>query len=255
MGNEDLGSHFEAVGSLHEATEAYSRMRHDVSTMRHIIDCARHLISVSLQRRDWTAVVSNVGKITGIQGHDEEQVLQPYLKIASGIGQLGQANFRAAALCFLDADSKVPANAYDSIASPSDVAMYGGLLALATMDRAELQSRVLDNAPFRAFLEHEPQLRKAINFFVNGRYSNCLSNLESLRADCLLDLYLQRHVDKLYVDIRIKCIVQYVAPFSCVKIQTLAAAFLPKPYSMEQELVVMIECGHLDARIDSEAQV
>jgi COP9 signalosome complex subunit 1 len=255
MGNEDLGSHFEAVGSLHEATEAYSRMRHDVSTMRHIIDCSRHLISVSLQRRDWAAVISNVGKITGVQGHDEEQNLQPYVKIATGIGHLGMENYRTAALSFLEADSKVLASVYDTIASPSDVAMYGGLLALATMDRGELQSRVLENSSFRTFLEHEAQLRKAINFFVNGRYSNCLSSLESIRADCLLDLYLQRHVDHLYLVIRSKCIMQYIVPFSCVKLETMEAAFSVQDQSLEDELVEMIKKGRLEARIDSEAQV
>lgn len=43
--------------------------------------------------------------------------------------------------------------------SPADVAVYGGLCALASFDRPELKSRVLDNIGFREFLEAAPQAR------------------------------------------------------------------------------------------------
>ncbi|KAL6864309.1 putative COP9 signalosome subunit 1 [Trichoderma novae-zelandiae] len=252
MGNEDLGKHFERIGKLSEAADAFNKMRHDVSTTKHIFDCGMHLASVAFQRHDWATVLSNVGKISNIQSGDEEQAQQQaYTKVASGVALLGLGNFYDAAVTLLHTNPNVSPTEYNTIASPNDVAIYGGLLALATMDRVALQNRVLDNQSFRTFLEHEPHIRKAISLFVNGRYSNCLSILESSRADYLLDIYLQPHITTIYSMIREKCIVQYFIPFSCVTLDSLDAAFGGPDRSVEPELIRMIRDGSLRARIDA----
>lgn len=255
MGNEDLGRHFEAIGKLNDATEAYSRMRQDVSTTKHIIDCGMHLANVSLHRRDWNMVLTNISKITGAQSSDEEKVLQTFIRVMSGTAQLNLGNYLEAARHFLLVDFAASPAAYSHIASPNDIAVYGGLAALATMERSELQRRVLDNQSFRTFLEHEPHIRKAVSLFVSGRYANCLSILESYRSDYLLDIYLQKHVNALYSRIRTKCIVQYFVPFSRITLESLEAAFGLPGQSLQDELMEMIRNDYLDARIDARNQV
>ncbi|PNP75080.1 hypothetical protein FNYG_11568 [Fusarium nygamai] len=255
MGNEDLGLHFEKTGYLEAAAEAYNRMRQDVTTTKHIIDCGIHLVNVYIARRDWTMVLNNLGKIVGVQSGEEERLYQPYTKLVSGIALLGLKHYKDAAYNFLQVDFTIPPAQYNHIASPNDIAVYGGLLALATMDRHELQARVLDNQSFRSFLEHESHVRKAISLFVNGRYSSCLAILESIRNDCLLDIYLQRHVPALYSQIRRKCIVQYFIPFSCVTLESLNQAFAQEGESVEMELVSMIREGLLKARLDIKEQL
>ncbi|KAG5665674.1 hypothetical protein KAF25_009799 [Fusarium avenaceum] len=251
MGNEDMGQHYEKTGYLDGALEAYNRMRQDVTTTKHIIDCGVHLVNVYIAKRDWTMVLNNLGKIIGVQSGDEERTYQTYTKLVSGIALLGLKHYKDAANSFLQIDFTLPPAQYNHIASPNDIAVYGGLLALATMERKELQARVLENQSFRSFLENESHVRKAISLFVNGRYSNCLSILESVRNDYLLDVYLQRHISTLYSQIRNKCIVQYFVPFSCVTLETLNKAFAPEGGSVEAELVSMIREGILKARLDT----
>ncbi|KAK2594528.1 hypothetical protein QQS21_007747 [Conoideocrella luteorostrata] len=252
MGNEDIGAHFEAIGMLNEAMEAYTKMRQDVGTTKHIMDCGIHLTNVSLLRRDYTMALNNIGKITSLQsGGDEEKTCQGYTRIASGVAYLGLERFDDAAKTFLGTNFNTPPTEYNNVASPNDVAIYGGLLALATMDRKELQSLVLDNQSFRAFLEHEPHIRKAISLYVSGRYSSCLSMLQASRADFLLDIHLQKHIPAIYSKIRSKCIVQYFVPFSCVTLERLGDAFAQPGISIEPELVEMIRDGSLKARIDA----
>ena len=53
--------------------------------------------------------------------------------------------------------------------SPNNVAIYGGLTALATFDRAELHKQVISSAQFKLFLELEPQLREVIQCFYDSR--------------------------------------------------------------------------------------
>ncbi|KAK0646488.1 26S proteasome subunit RPN7-domain-containing protein [Cercophora newfieldiana] len=251
MGNEDLGKHLESIGDLNGAAEAYSRMRPDVSTPKHLVDVGKHLVRVALQRREWSMVNAHLAKMGGHQGPEDEKALQPYLKITQGIAYLGLDQYHEAALSFLAADAGVPSTAYNEIASANDVAVYGGLLALASMERTALQNMVLDNSTFRTFLELEPHIRRAVTQFVNGRYSACIATLEAHKSDYLLDIYLQKHIPKIYSKIRSKCIVQYLIPFSCVTLDTMSTAFGHAGQSIEDELVTMIRDGSLKARINT----
>lgn len=255
MGYEDLGQHLEDIGHLKEALEVYGKMRQEVSSTKHIMDCSQRLISVNLQRREWTNVLTNAGKIAGISGVEEDRGMQPYVKIVYGIGYLSLGRFADAARYFPQTESSTPASTYNDLVTPNDIAIYGGLTALATLERKALQARILDNSGFRVFLEHEPHIRKAITHFVNGRYSNCLAILAEHEADYLVDIFLHRHVKEIFGLIRRKCIVQYFIPFSCVTLESLDAVFAPKGESIQKELVGMIRDGSLNARIDTKSKV
>jgi COP9 signalosome complex subunit 1 len=227
-------------------------MRADASTQSHIIDVGKHIIGTMVQKRDWTGVLANVNKIMPPNmTADEVNTEKPYQKMVAGLAYLGTEKYAEAAKCFLDAGDPVICQRYNDVASSNDVATYGGLLALASMDRAALQSQVLDNSSFRNYLELEPQIRKAVSMFVNGRYSACLEILESYRSDYLLDLYLQKHVAKIFIMIRSKCIVQCFLPFSCVTLDSMNKAFAKPGESLEAELVLMIKSRVLQARINT----
>lgn len=77
----------------------------------------------------------------------------------------------AACACWLDAHvlstvNRVHAqvsgelgNGYADVVAAADVALYGGLCALATLERPELRSAVVDNVAFREFLDAHPEAR------------------------------------------------------------------------------------------------
>lgn len=226
------------------------------------------IINVSVDRGDWLAVQSNVHRLRNLQLKPEDNTKnQPKMAAAMGLAQLSVGAYLEAANSFLATDPSI-GNTYNEIITANDIAVYGGLCALASMDRNELQRRVLDsaNGVFRGFLELEPHIRRAISFFCNSKFRPCLEILESYRADYLLDIYLQRHVSTLYNLIRIKSIQQYLVPFSKVTLEEMAKIFAPsivggtaKPTDSEspfvQELIKLIEDGTLNARIDLEKGV
>ncbi|KAK1779192.1 26S proteasome subunit RPN7-domain-containing protein [Copromyces sp. CBS 386.78] len=253
MGNEDLGKHFEAIGDLEAAMDSFWKMRPDVSSTEQLVDIGKLLVRVAIERHDWKSVSNHLSKhVNSANDSDPKaKALKTYSRIANGIAALGQERYKEAAFSFVEASSDVAPEVYNQIASPNDVAIYGGLLALATMDRHELQVNLLDNDSFREFLQREPHIRRAITQFVNGRYAACIEILESYRPDYLLDIYLQKHVPKLYADIRTKSIVQYLKPFSCVRLDTMQKAFNGPGPSIEDELSTMIKDGKLKARIDA----
>jgi len=163
---------------------------------------------------------------------------------------MSASNYYDAANAFLMVDAGI-ANSLSDTISPNDVAIYGGLCALASMDRIELQKNVLESSSFRTYLELEPHIRRAISFFVNSRYSACLSILEGYRNDYLLDIYLHDLVSEIYYRIRSKSIVQYFIPFSCVTLDSLEEAFGTPGEPIEKELITMIKRGALEARLDT----
>ena len=160
-------------------------------------------------------------------------------------------NFLGTSPAFLTAEPAAGITWQKEVLSGNDVAVYGGLCALASMDRSELQTKVLGNSDFRNFLELEPHVRQAINLFCNSKYSACLDVLEGYRSDYLLDVYLSKVLNTIYGRIRTKSIVQYFIPFSCVTLDEMSSKFpAAGSVTIEEELENMINDKTLEARID-----
>ncbi|KAJ5780810.1 26S proteasome regulatory subunit Rpn7 [Penicillium paradoxum] len=263
MAHEDLGNLHYETGDLAAASKAYSRMRDYCTTPNHITSMLFKMVNVSIERDDWISVLANVHRLRNSQSKpDDAAKNQAKITAASALSQMHQGLYLEAANSFLSIPPELGDN-YNEIITANDVAVYGGLCALASMTRDELQKNVLENQTFRTFLELEPHIRRAIAFFCNFKFRHCLEILDAYRPDYLLDVYLQRHIPTLYRVIRTKSIQQYMIPFSRVTLDSMAKIFAPEVVGGEarptdisspfiQELASLIEGGVLNARIDLE---
>ena len=262
MGYDDLGAHYQRIGHLPDSNKAVAKMRDFCTTNAHIVIMSMQLINISINQQSWLAVQSNVTRVrtnAGSSKHSDAEKNGAKLSAAAGISLLASGNYRDAAKEFLETDPRMAGakmddptdeEAYNEVCTPNDIAVYGGLTALASMDRDQLQRNVLDHKTFRNYLELEPHIRRAISHFVSAKYSACLQILDSYKADYLLDIYLQNHVNELYYQIRSKAIQQYFIPFSCVTFTELAKAFNTDEETIEVEVTQMIKRGNLAAKID-----
>ena len=256
MGNEDLGSHYHAVGELMPAVKSYGNMRDFCTTPGHIASMCFKIIQVAVDRGDWMGVHAQAAKVKNLaQKPEEQEKARPKVAAAMGLSYMAQGSYRDAATSFISTEPTL-GDTFNEVLTSNDVAVYGGLCALASMDRNELQRLVLENTGFRNFLELEPHIRRAISFFCSSKYAQCLEILEAYRTDYMLDIHLHRHVQSIFAEVRSKGIVQYFVPFSCVTLDALATVFAPaEDLKIEDELVEMIEKGKLDARLDLEARL
>lgn len=55
------------------------------------------------------------------------------------------------------------ATQYQDVLSAQDIAVYGGLCALASFDRSELRSHVINNVTFRDYMEVNPEVKLAVS--------------------------------------------------------------------------------------------
>jgi COP9 signalosome complex subunit 1 len=147
MGQEDLGNHHFQVGDLTAAFKAYSKMREFCTTQKQIAQMTFKLLYVTVIQRNWVIAASYQPKVAALQlSADDKAKYDPILFACVGLAQLQQSNYRDAARAFLNVDQQYMTpeaqggiTFQKQVITPNDVAVYGGLCALATMDRAELQ--------------------------------------------------------------------------------------------------------------------
>lgn len=250
MGHGEIGNHWFKCGEFEDAFKAYSRMRDFCTTPQQVMDMSMDIITVAAMMDNFMLVGTYAERISNASGAEKEE-LQFKIRVTNGLVLLADAKYKAAAEVFVDVTSAL-GSSFSDIIVPNDVAVYGGLCALATFDRADLKSKAIENSDFKPLLEFEPQIRRAMEAFYASDYATCLRILQEHRTDYLLDIYLAPHVKPLYALIRERCIAQYFSPYTCVSLAKMASAFAMEAAAVEREMVMLIERGKLTARIDTQ---
>jgi len=248
VGQNDLGDFFYQRGDLTNALKRYAHTRDNCTTSKHVITLCLNVIRVSLEMNNYSHVTNYISKAEQTPDTNDP-ALQPKLKACSGLANIENKKYKVAAQKFLETNFNLAD--FSDVIAPQDVAIYGGLCSLATFDRSELKKKVIDNQTFRNFLELAPEIREMINDFYSSRYQSCLSHLEKLKPDLVLDIHLHDHVELLYQKIRNKALIQYFSPFISVDLNAMATAFNTSVSGLEKELARLIMEGSISARIDS----
>ncbi|KAI5292977.1 hypothetical protein KEM52_005930 [Ascosphaera acerosa] len=223
----DMAEHFYRTGDLAACVRALSRMREYCTTVSQVMAVLFRSATVAVNRQNWPELGGVLARLASSEmqrprGHDSEGVGRARLAALQGLYCMCSTppSYRDAALHFLDA-GRLPAEQLSDVLTPNDVAVYGALCALASLDRAELGARLLQNAAFAPILQLEPHLRHAVKFFCKSKFAACFEILQTYRVDYLLDLHLAPHVDALYRLIRVEAVQQYLQPFKSIRIATL----------------------------------
>ncbi|XP_035718504.1 COP9 signalosome complex subunit 1-like [Vespa mandarinia] len=258
-GHDDLGDHYLDCGDLVNALKCYSRARDYCTSGKHVVNMCLNVIKVSVYLQNWSHVLSYVTKAEStpdfpdLHSKDNNQAIITKLKVAAGLAELATRQYKMAARHFLQA-SLDHCDCPDLL-SPGNVALYGGLCALATFDRHELQKQVIFSSSFKLFLELEPQLRDIIFKFYESKYASCLKLLDEIKDNILLDIYIAPHVNVLYTQIRNRALIQYFSPYLSADMRRMATAFNRTVPELEDELMQLILDGQIQARIDSHNKI
>lgn len=277
-GHDDLGDHYLDMGNLTDALKCYSRSRDYCTSGKHVLNMCLNVIKVSIQLQNWAHVFTYVAKAEATPEYLPSGPIGTKLYSAAGLADLANSRYKRAAKNFLSTNfdhfnqdylspstasvagtssssSSSLTNNHSSVSqscpdflSPNNVAVYGGLTALATFDREELYKDVISSSSFKLFLELEPQLRDAITMFYHSKYASSLCILREIKDNLRLDIYLQPHVDQLYIQIRKKALIQYFSPYSSADMHKMAASFNTKVTSLENELTQLILDGQIQVR-------
>ena len=162
-GQDDLGDHFVDGGDLANALKCYSRARDYCTSGRHVVTMCVNVIKVSVYLQNWSHVLSYVNKALATPelgdsktSNSDHLCLITRLRCAGGLADLMTRKYSSAAKQFLSA-SLDHCDCPDLL-SPNNVAIYGGLCALATFDRAELHKQVSNQSELRLVCVNQSQL-------------------------------------------------------------------------------------------------
>ena len=252
-GHDDLGSHHLLCGDLTNALKYYTRSRDYCMGDHHLFTIFLNVIKLNIYLQNWSHVGSHIQKAEAGE-FSTNQTNKSKINCIAGLLNLVHRDYRQSAERFVKSHID-DLKSLNDIMSPNNVAIYGGLCALATFDRDELRKKVLHNSDFRLFLELEPQLREAISRFLESKYPDCLKLLDELKDAFMLDIYLAAHVKKLYNLIRSRALIQYFTPYLSANLNRMASAFNTSVLALEDELMRLILDGMIQARIDSHNKI
>jgi len=156
MGHNDLGNHFYAVGNLNEALKSFMRTRDYGTTTKHTLDMCLSIIRVAIEMGNFSHVTNNVAKAETQPDLSTDISVVAKLRAAAGLAHLDGGKYKQAAQKFTQMKIEVGKEnnqpviknihpdelCYSEVIAPQDVAVYGGLCALATFERPELASKV-----------------------------------------------------------------------------------------------------------------
>jgi len=292
LAHNDLGDYYYNIGNLKEAFTCYQKSREYGTSVKHTLALCMNSIRVALELNNMSqvllyankglAILKNVDQMNASE-NEKKMAQKPSIiqQAGGGIEGLGvggeskeeqnltRAKFTcAAALAHLHFDKYTEAakhftslkteigNSYTEVVSQQDVAVYGGLCALATFDREQLKKHIVhENVTFRDMLSTVPEMRDIIEDFWNSRYPQCLSKLDLIKKELLLDIHIGKHVHKLFSLIRQKALIQYTKPFSALSLTTMASAFnCDSVETLEKEIADLITRDKIRARIDSRGE-
>jgi len=184
----------------------------------------------------------------------EKEKIQAKLDLAMALSLLGQSNYDNASWAFMKIGKNL--DGWDrKVAAPSDIAIYGTMCALATFERRQIKSALLESENFSYYLEQEPYMREIIDAYMASKFRIVLQLLDRYSARHLLDLQLNHHVKALTKLIKDRALVLYFGPFASIRLDSLADAFGLTPEETERSVVTLIQEGSIKGRVDSHNKI
>lgn len=260
-GHNDLGDFFRKRGKLQQARGDYIKTRDYCMHSHHTVQMCMNVITVSIEAEEYSHVENHYLHAENTPDIDKMAPDMAKMRACAGLALFVRKHYALAASRFLAVNSEeneekvaILAKEFGDAMALEDVATYGGLCALATMQRSAIAKQVIEKPQFRNLLELVPDIREIIHDFHNARYTRCLETMDRIRPDLMLDMYIGAgdHIDSLYRLIRRKAIVQYVSPFISADLRRMQKVFSTTPTELEEELLTLIEEGAIHARIDTE---
>lgn len=250
----DAGKFYCQIGSYQTAISRFIEAKSYAGDSKLLLSINLRIINASIQSGNLSHVKSEANHALSSEEIYSDPKKRSKALVASGLFYMRSGRYGNAASNLLNAHYSL-CNAWQEGVSGYDIALYGGLCSLASMNRKQLKSEVLDNSNFKRYLALKPNIEKLVRGFYESEYGSVMSGLESLKRELIMDPYLSHNVEQLLTAIRGKALVQYFSPYSAMDMKRMAKAFNVSLEQMEKDLSVSIASGHIKAKIDSHSKI
>jgi COP9 signalosome complex subunit 1 len=249
----DFGDFLRRWGKLDDSSKQYLKARDFCSTPQHQVECCFRLISINFEMQNYQAARSFTSKIFDIS---TDHTVRSKASAFEGILQTMAGHFRSATESFLSIGHQLDDQSLGTVLL-SDVALCGGLCILATSNRADiLKTFSSSNTFIKHILLHQPALRSMILEYANGKFSNCISFVESLQSTKMKsNIFLREISQSILKAISEKVVFQYLLPYEVISMDDVATSLQVSGEFVEKFVAILINKKLLVAKIDLEKRV
>ncbi|THH02120.1 hypothetical protein EW145_g6799 [Phellinidium pouzarii] len=270
MAHRDLGNFYRATGDDGSALKHYTKSREFCTASQHVLDMCLSVLEIAVPADaalDVAATAANTnalgsgGPAPAAHTHKkapsaERERVQTKLDVAIGLACLGQTSYEKAAVTFLKLGPPKGLEDWNGkIITPSDIAIYGTLCALATLSRGAIKAQLQQNEVFSVYLEQEPYVREIVTAYMGSKFKTVLELLDRYSSRHYLDIHLGAHIHDLTNLIRDRALVLYFRPFATVKLEKMGAAFGLTVEELERLVVGLIQSNSIKGRVDSRNKI
>merc|ERR1712048_617710 len=242
-------------GDYGNALKNLTKSREYCSESRTVFTTCMSIIKLTALLRQYTDIQSFASKAQHTPFKEEWVSDQSKISAAYGLYYMTNGKFKDAASSFAQVKPHDLGATFSDVLCAQDVAVYCVLCALASLERNEVQTKLLGSSSFQECLDLVPHLRDLALDFCSCRYAACLTALSKLRDALDFDVHLNGHVADICQQIRSKSMVQYFAPFLSVSLHSMAEAFNTDVDGIQAEVAQLIGKKQLDAKIDSQKKI
>lgn len=179
-----LGDFYFKAGDMNAALRHYVRTRDYCSNPQHIVDMCLNVIRVHIEQKHFSQITSYIARAEATPNISDREHLRSKLECCRALCALADRDdYGSAANALMNVGPEV-GNTFNHILSANDIAVYGGLCALASFDREQLRTKTVQNPAFKAYVEHEPQIQEMIDAFYSSKYTTCLQLLDAYKVEC-----------------------------------------------------------------------
>jgi COP9 signalosome complex subunit 1 len=242
-------------GDYASALKHVTKSREYCTDPRTVVMTCLSIIKLSSLLRQHSDMSSIASKAQHTSFKDESTSNPSKIAATFGLYYMTHGNYKDAAFSFARVKPQDLDSSFNDVLCGQDVTVYGVLCALASLERNEVQSKLMQSLSFKECLELVPSMRDLALDFCNCRFAKCLSALEQLRGNLALDVHLSAHVNDICQQIRNKGMILYFAPFLSVSLRSMAEAFNTDVDGIQSEVAQLVGKRQLDAKIDSQKKV
>ncbi|PFH47607.1 hypothetical protein AMATHDRAFT_67484 [Amanita thiersii Skay4041] len=288
MAHRDLGNFYRATGEYASAMKHLTKSREYCTTSQHILDMCLSVVELMMEHQNYANITTYVFKAeaaleaaTSVHAHPpaggnatsgtsaqsqataaatakkrELEHVQTKLDLATAFAHLSQSNYEKAASYLLRlGPPKDLGDWVGKLFTPSDIAIYGALCALAGMSRGALKTQLEESKNFGDYLEQEPYVRELLTAYMNSNFKTVLELLFRYSTRHYLDIHLSSHVQQLMDMIRNWAIVLYFQPFTTIRLDRMGVALGWTVEETEKNVIALIQSGQIQGRIDSQNKI
>ena len=103
--------------------------------------------------------------------------------------------------------------------------------------------------------ESEINVSDVIENFLNGRYMEYQSQINTIIGQMKYDLYFGHRLQKVMKEIRKKALIQYVTPYKVINMREISKAFGLSLEQIESEIAELIVAKEIQSKIDSHSKL